>query len=198
MSREIQYRNGTTTEHATFVGGFAEITVDTTKHTAVIHDDVTMGGFPLARQDMENVSAFAGATSVAAGSKGLVPLPAAGDQNKLLAGDGTWQSRPDEVSIIIKSTASTTLALTDRNAYLRFTYTGGDKTLIVPTNASVAFPIGTTISGISVSANKLTISPDSGVTVNTPETLSLRSKAFVSFVITKVDTNVWDLAGDLA
>lgn len=34
--------------------------------------------------------AFVGATSGAAGTKGLVPTPAAGDQNKYLKGDGTW------------------------------------------------------------------------------------------------------------
>lgn len=34
--------------------------------------------------------AFGGATSVAAGSKGAVPAPAAGDEGKVLRGDGTW------------------------------------------------------------------------------------------------------------
>ena len=36
-------------------------------------------------------SAMTGATSSAAGSSGLVPAPAAGDQEKFLRGDGTWQ-----------------------------------------------------------------------------------------------------------
>ena len=31
-----------------------------------------------------------GATSSAAGSSGLVPAPASGDQNKVLKGDGAW------------------------------------------------------------------------------------------------------------
>lgn len=33
---------------------------------------------------------FVGSSSGAAGSKGLVPAPAAGDQNKFLSGAGTW------------------------------------------------------------------------------------------------------------
>ena len=37
-------------------------------------------------------SAFAGATSSAAGKAGLVPAPAAGSQVKFLRGDGTWQT----------------------------------------------------------------------------------------------------------
>ena len=36
-------------------------------------------------------SAFKGATSSAAGGAGLVPAPAAGDQNKVLGADGTWK-----------------------------------------------------------------------------------------------------------
>lgn len=35
-------------------------------------------------------SAFTGATSAAAGVEGLVPAPAAGDDDKFLKGDGTW------------------------------------------------------------------------------------------------------------
>lgn len=37
-----------------------------------------------------NLVNFAGATSSAAGASGIVPAPAAGDQNKVLKGDGTW------------------------------------------------------------------------------------------------------------
>ena len=37
-------------------------------------------------------SAFTGATSGAAGTSGLVPQPAAGDNTKFLAGDGTWKT----------------------------------------------------------------------------------------------------------
>ena len=36
-------------------------------------------------------SVMGGATSSAAGAAGLVPAPAAGDQEKFLRGDGTWQ-----------------------------------------------------------------------------------------------------------
>lgn len=37
-------------------------------------------------------SDFTGATATAAGAHGLVPAPAAGDNTKLLVGDGTWKS----------------------------------------------------------------------------------------------------------
>lgn len=39
----------------------------------------------------DDVPAFNGATSAEAGRKGLVPQPAAGDDGKVLQGDGTWK-----------------------------------------------------------------------------------------------------------
>mgnify|MGYP006273700517 CR=1 FL=1 len=45
----LQLRRGTTTQHSTFTGLVAEITVDTTKKTVVVHDGSTAGGIPLAK-----------------------------------------------------------------------------------------------------------------------------------------------------
>lgn len=49
---------------------------------------------------------FTGATSSAAGSKGYVPAPSAGDQTKFLRADGTW-GNVDGASDMIGATAST-------------------------------------------------------------------------------------------
>lgn len=46
----LQLRRGTTAEHASFTGLVGEITVDTTKDTVVVHDGVTAGGIPLAKE----------------------------------------------------------------------------------------------------------------------------------------------------
>ncbi len=48
MPKQAQLRRGTTAEHATFVGAVGEVTVDTTKKCAVVHDGVTPGGLPMA------------------------------------------------------------------------------------------------------------------------------------------------------
>lgn len=50
MATEVRIRRGTTAQHTTFTGALAEITVDTTKKTLVVHDGVTAGGFPLAKE----------------------------------------------------------------------------------------------------------------------------------------------------
>ncbi|AWP74488.1 major tropism determinant [Bordetella bronchiseptica] len=52
MSTAVQFRGGTTAQHATFTGAAREITVDTDKNTVVVHDGATAGGFPLARHDL--------------------------------------------------------------------------------------------------------------------------------------------------
>ena len=197
MAIQVQYRYGTTTELATFTGGPQELTVDTTKNTVVVQNGTTPGGFPLAKENLSNVANFVGATSSVDGTTGKIPAPIMGDQGKYLKGDGTWAALPSSVvEVVTVSGATPTLELTNAEKYLRFTAANA-KALTVPADATVAFPIGTTISGISTTATQLTIAPASGVTVNSPETLRLRAKAFVSFVLTKVDTNVWDLAGDL-
>jgi hypothetical protein len=56
MSTQVQFRRGSTAETATFTGASGEITVDTDKKTAVIQDGSTAGGFPLLRQDLNNIA----------------------------------------------------------------------------------------------------------------------------------------------
>lgn len=50
MAQQVQFRRGTTAEHSTFTGAVGEVTVDTTKDTAVIHDGATAGGHPLLKE----------------------------------------------------------------------------------------------------------------------------------------------------
>lgn len=54
-----------------------------------------------------------GATASAAGTAGLVPAPAAGNQNMFLAGDGTWKSAgPESVALEYDDDGSTTVTVT--------------------------------------------------------------------------------------
>ena len=56
MAKLLKLRRGTTTQHGSFTGAEGEVTIDTTKDTAVIHDGSTQGGTPLAKENMDNVS----------------------------------------------------------------------------------------------------------------------------------------------
>lgn len=67
MSSALQLRKGTTASHATFTGLNAEVTVDTTKKVVVVHDGVTAGGQPLAKQNGDATQAFATANLTVSG-----------------------------------------------------------------------------------------------------------------------------------
>jgi hypothetical protein len=61
MAKRIQFRRGSTAEHAAFVGAPGELTIDTTKKTVVVHDGVTPGGFPASRlESVDGTSTFNG------------------------------------------------------------------------------------------------------------------------------------------
>jgi hypothetical protein len=47
MTKQVQLRRGTTSEHAVFTGAEGELTIDTTLDIAIVHDGVTVGGRPL-------------------------------------------------------------------------------------------------------------------------------------------------------
>lgn len=66
----IQRRRGTTAQHSTFTGLLAELTVDTDKKTVVVHDGVTPGGFPLAREDATVGGGFMSVKHPLFGAKG--------------------------------------------------------------------------------------------------------------------------------
>lgn len=95
MPDQVQLRGGTTAEHSSFTGALREVTVDTDKKTAVIHDGTTAGGTPLAKEDASNLAAFVG-DSGSGGSKGAVPAPSAGSaaSNHFLSADGTFKAPP--------------------------------------------------------------------------------------------------------
>lgn len=48
MSVQVQFRRGNTAQHSVFTGAPGEITVDTDRKVIVVHDGLTVGGFPLA------------------------------------------------------------------------------------------------------------------------------------------------------
>jgi hypothetical protein len=91
-------------------------------------------------------------------------------------------------------TASYTLALGDANGMVRMNSSSANN-LTVPTNASVAFPIGTTISIRQIGAGVTTFVAAGGVTLNNPGTDLNLAKQLATAVIVKVGTDEWDIIG---
>jgi len=86
MAKRIQFRGGTTAQHNVFTGANREITVDTDKNTLVVHDESTVGGFPLAKES--SVSAHTNRTdnphSVTKTQVGLSNVDNTADVNKVV------------------------------------------------------------------------------------------------------------------
>ena len=90
--------NYTHPSYTSRTSGLYKITVDASGHvsavTAVTKADITALGIP--GQDTNTTySTFIGAGSYAAGGSGLVPAPAAGENDEYLRGDGTWATPPN-------------------------------------------------------------------------------------------------------
>ena len=80
MTTAIKRRRGTTVQHSTFTGLEGEITIDTTKDTAVVHDGATAGGFPLAKESGSAIAATTLSVSGAFSANGGATLgDASGD-----------------------------------------------------------------------------------------------------------------------
>ena len=75
----LKYNNGTWV-NANESGGGGTVT------------DVQIDSTSIVSSGIANITTMTGAGSSAAGTKGLVPAPASGDNTKFLRGDGTWQS----------------------------------------------------------------------------------------------------------
>jgi hypothetical protein len=123
---------------------------------------------------------------------GVTPASGGGTVNYLRA-DGTWAD-PRLVELNTQAGAYN-LLLTDAGKYIRMT-SGSAVDLTVPTNASVAFPVGTVIQVRQAGAGQITFVASGGVTINTAETLKLRKTGSTGALI-KVATDTWDLTGDL-
>lgn len=98
---------------------------------------------------------------------------------------------------IDEKSASYPLVLTDKNKFIKMSV-GTANTVTVPTNASVAFPIGSQIHIIQYGIGKTQVIPVSGtVTLYATPGAYLRAQ-YSAATLLKCDTNIWMLIGDLS
>lgn len=108
----------------------------------------------------------------------------------------TFGAKADKSLTINAQTDSYTLVLTDAGKQVEMNKATGN-TLTVPTNASVAFPVGTTILLLQTGAGQTTVAGAGGVTVNGTPGLKLRAQWSVATLIKRA-TDTWVLTGDIS
>ena len=125
-----------------------------------------------------------------------------GTDGKVLMSDGssqvTWQSAAfSPVSIITKSADYTLSSLNEAGA--AFVYSGALlQGLIIPLNATVAFPIGTKIDVLQEGAGQVQAQGVVGVTLNSAGS---KDKTFVQYSVAhfiKTATDTWYFYGDIS
>jgi len=92
-------------------------------------------------------------------------------------------------------TSSYTLVLANKDQMVEMNV-GSGNTLTVPTNSSVAFPIGTRIHVVQTGSGQTTITPAGGVTVNGTPGLKTRAQ-WSAVTLVKRATDTWVAFGDL-
>lgn len=176
MSKQVKLRRGTAAQHASFTGVAGEVTVDTTNSILRVHDGVTAGGKP---------TAGAGVNTDITALYQDVTITATGTISASTLG---YRGLPQNAK-----TAAYTLALSDAGKHISIT-TGG---VVIPANASVAFPIGTTIVvyNDSAASQNISITTDTLRLAGTATTgtRALAQRGLATCV--KVATTTWVISG---
>lgn len=90
------------------------------------------------------------------------------------------------------------LTLDDAEQFIVADTTNGGFSISIPTNAQVAFPIGTEIAILRFGASALNIISSSPVTVNgvAPSSVDIANR-WGTVALRKIDTDAWIIAGDI-
>lgn len=100
-----------------------------------------------------------------------------------------------QVAVNAQSGATHTLVLADAARAVECT-NGASITVTVPTNASVAFPVGTVIEVVQTGAGRVTVAGAGGVTLVSGASLSTRAQWSI-LTLRKRGTDSWIVAGDM-
>ena len=110
-------------------------------------------------------------------------------------GTQTKEGVPSRTPIIQKTAGYTLSVLSERDSLIEVSSATG-VTVTIPTNATTAFPIGSSIDILQTGAGQVTIAGAAGVTVNATPGLKLRTQ-WSTATLMKRATDSWIVVGDL-
>jgi hypothetical protein len=111
-------------------------------------------------------------------------------------GTQTKEGVPSRTPIVAKTASYTLSALTERDSVIEVN-SASAVTVTVPLNATIAYPVGTSIDILQTGAGQITVAGAAGVTVNATPGLKLRTQ-WSGATLFKRATDTWVLYGDLS
>jgi hypothetical protein len=130
----------------------------------------------------------------ASSSGNIVHFRRTGTTQSSIANNGVFvgESRPR----LIEITDNATLAIIHEGRVLRVT-SASNLTITIPLNSSVALPVNTEIAVLRYGTGTVSISPTSGVTLNSKNAERKISGQYGSVALKKIGTDEWVLVGSL-
>ena len=171
----------------------------TAKHSGLVRDvsDAKWKLFKDVATEPSTVVAF-GEGSLDALAVGALEATTVTPSAGVVFSDGTQTKEgvPSRTPIVSKTVSYTLSALTERDSLIEVNSSSAT-TVTIPTDASVAFPVGTSLDILQVGTGQVTIAGASGVTVNATPGLKLRTQ-WSGATLFKRASNTWVVYGDLS
>ena len=163
--------------------GLYKITVDGSGHvsavTAVTKADITALGIP-GSDTNTTYTAFKAATASAAGGSGLVPAPAAGENDEYLRGDGTWAT-PTNTTYNNATTSTAGLMSSTDKAKLDGIASGANKTTVdTALSTSSTNPVRNSVVTTALNGKASTSHTHSAATTSTAGFMSAADKTLLN------------------
>lgn len=166
-----------------------------TRTQVTFSDNTTVTSYSVSRMGIDGAGSVSSVNSVSPASNGNVTLTPA-DIGAASVTDGKVTAS-EASSAIVSTSDSFTLALSDAGKMIIAT-ASSDIVVTIPTNASVAFPVGTEIEVARLGTGSLSFEGASGVTILSMSDMVEISDQYGVAGLKKVDTNTWLLVGALA
>lgn len=182
--------------------GLYKITVDASGHvsavTAVTKTDITNLGIP-GSDTNTTYSVFKAASASAAGGTGLVPAPAAGENDEYLRGDGTWATPPNTTYSNATTSTAGLMSATDK-VKLNGIATGATKITVDSSLSSTsANPVRNSVIYSALNGKASTSHTHSAATTSTAGFMSAADKTLLNSLSNSVvvDTSWGSAVSDI-